>query len=323
METLFISRQARLRQREKTLNVTLDGKTCALPIEKVGHVVLLAESNLNTRLLTLCGKHGVRVSVFDYYGYFKGAFEPIDHNPAGRVKLAQAEMLLDQQHCLALAGEVVEGAVHNMRANLLYYRYRGNTGLQSTIDETDRLLAMLPRAKDTAALMGFEGTIHQSYFAAWKLIDPALDFGTRVRRPPNNPINCLLSFLNQLTYTVVRHELFKTHLEETFSLLHSPLTSGRSSLSLDLAEPFKPVLVDMLIFRLIRRRMVDANWFEQHEGVCLLTDTGRRHVAEQFAARLEENYQGRSFREWIYREALAIERHVLGVSEYNSFKRRV
>jgi CRISP-associated protein Cas1 len=131
-----------------------------------------------------------------------------------------------------------------------------------------------------------------------------------------------MSFLNQLTYTVCRHELFKTHLEETFSLLHSPST-GRSSLSLDLAEPFKPVLADAVIFRLVRRNMLEEGWFEQHEGVCLLTETGRRHVAEQFSIRLEEDYQGRSFREWVYREALAIERHVLGVAEYESFKRRV
>ncbi|MBK8183220.1 MAG: CRISPR-associated endonuclease Cas1 [Candidatus Competibacteraceae bacterium] len=323
METLFVSREAKLRQRENTLAVTLEGKTRALPIEKIGHLVLLADSSLNTRLLTLCGKHGVRVSIFDYYGYFKGSFEPIDQNPAGRVKLAQAELLLNKAQCLSLAREIVEGAIHNLRANLLYYRYRGHISLQPVIDEIARLMEELPQAKTTAALMGFEGTIHQSYYAAWKLIDPALDFGPRVRRPPNNQINCLLSFLNQLTYTVVRHEVFKTHLEETFSVLHSPLTAGRSSLSLDLAEPFKPVLVDALIFRLIRRRMVDDNWFDQHEGICLLTDVGRRRVAEQFAARLEESYQGRSFREWIYREGLAIERHLLGVVEYNSFKRRV
>ena len=208
METLFVSREARLRQRENTLAVTLNGKIRTLPIEKVGHLVLLAESDLNTRLLALCGKHGVRVSVFDYYGYFKGSFEPIDKNPAGRVKLAQAELLLDQRQCLVLAREIVEGAVHNIRANLLYYRYRGNIALQPVIDEINRLSDRLSTAKDTAALMGFEGTIHQTYYMAWKLIDPALDFGRRIRRPPNNPINCLLSFLNQMTYTVVRHEIF-------------------------------------------------------------------------------------------------------------------
>jgi CRISP-associated protein Cas1 len=322
METLFISCEAKLKQHENTLRITLDGQTRSFPIEKLSHLVLLAESSLNSRLLTLCGKHGVRLSVFDYYGYFKGAFEPVNANPAGRVKLAQAQALLDETHRLNLAREIVRGAGHNMRANLLYYRYRGNTDLDKPLAEIEQLMGALLKAQDTSSLMGFEGGMHQFYYDAWRLIDPVLDFGTRVRRPPNNPINCLMSFLNQLTYTVCRHELFKTHLEETFSLLHSPGTD-RSSLSLDLAEPFKPVLADAVIFRLARRNMLEEGWFEQHEGVCLLTETGRRHVAEQFSIRLEEDYQGRSFREWVYREALAIERHVLGVAEYESFKRRV
>jgi CRISPR-associated protein Cas1 len=193
-------------------------------------------------------------------------------------------------------------------------------------NETQRIagIAGFPLRSNPAfyGLMGIEGNLHQHYYSAWPLIDPALSFAHRVRRPPNNPINCLVSFLNQLTYTVCRHELFKTHLEETFSLLHATAV-GRSSLSLDLAEPFKPVLVDVLIFRLVRKKMLDNGWFEQHEGVCLLTETGRRHMAEQFSIRLEETYQARTFREWIYREALGLERHVLGVAEYDAFRRRV
>jgi CRISPR-associated protein Cas1 len=322
METLFVSRGARLRQRENTLTITLDGRTRAFPVEKIGHLVLLAESDLNSRLLTLCGRHGVRLSVFDYYGYFKGAFEPVEKNPAGRVKLTQARLLLDDARRMVLARELVRGAAHNMRANLLYYQYRGKTELERQTQAMQKQMEKIAGAQDTATLMGIEGNLHQWYYEGWKLINPRLDFGPRVRRPPNNPINCLLSFLNQLTYTVVRHELFKTHLEEGFSFLHSPGT-GRSSLSLDLSEPFKPVLVDMLIFRMVGRNMIDASWFEQHDGVCLLTETGRRNVAEQFSIRLEERYQERSLREWIYREALAIERHLLEVAEYESFKRRI
>lgn len=323
METLFVSRGAKLRQRDNTLAITLDGRTRSLPVERVAHLVLLAESDLNTRLLTLCGAHGVRVSVFDYYGNFKGAFEPLDRTPSGRVKLAQAELVLDTERRLAVAREIVRGAGHNLKANLLYYRYRGREALAKPIREIDHLLDRLPKARDCEMLMGFEGQMHQWYYDAWACIDSALAFGPRVRRPPNNPLNCLLSFLNQLTYAVMRHELFKTHLETAFSLLHSPHASGRHSLALDLAEPFKPVLVDMLIFRMVRRNMLDDAWFEQHDGVCLLTDTGRRHVAEQYALRLEEKYQDRTFREWIYREAIGIERHVLGLAEYEAFKRRV
>lgn len=322
METLFIAHGAQLRQHENTLQVRLGERKRSLPIEKLSHVVLLSESRLNSRLLGLCGKYGVRLSVFDYYGYFKGAFEPYDKNPAGKVKLQQAELLLDDQRRMAVAREIVAGAAYNKLANLRYYHYRGNKVLKSTIEAMKNLMATLPRAQDSAQLMGIEGQLQQYYYAAWAAIHPDLDFGKRVRRPPNNPINCLISFLNQMVYSVVRHEISKTHLEETFSVLHTP-GYGRASLSLDLAEPFKPLLSDMLIFRLLQRKMLDESWFEQHDQVCLLSETGRRHIAEQFALRLEERYQGRSFRNWIYREALALEREVLQVAEYRVFKRKV
>ncbi len=321
METLFVTRDATLRQKENTLAITLGNDTRFLPIEAIGHLVLLGESRLNTRLLTLCGKHGVRISIFDYYGYFKGCFEPIDRNPAGMVKLKQAEVLLNDAKRMALAREIVRGAAHNKLANLRYYHFRGVGELEAVIAHLRALTDKIAKADSSASLMGIEGNVGESYFAGWKRIDPALDFGPRVRRPPNNPINCLISFLNQLTYSVCRHEASKTHLEETFSLLHSP-GQGRASLSLDLAEPFKPVLADQLIFRLARRNMLASHWFDQREGVCLLTEVGRRHVSEQFSLRLEEKYAGRSYRELVYREALALERHILEVAEYESFKRR-
>lgn len=322
METLFVSKESQLRRRENTLAVTVDGRTRAFPIEKIRHIVLLSESKLNSRLLCLCGQHGVRISFFDYYGYFKGAFEPIEGSQSGRVKLEQAKVILDGERRMMIARELVRGASHNMLANLLYYSYRGNEGLSPTIKAMEDLKAKIGKTRDTATLMGIEGNLHATYFTGWCHVDPALDFGRRVRRPPNNPVNCLISFLNQLTYTVVRHEIFKTHLDETLSFLHAP-SNGRASLSLDIAEPFKPVLTDALIFRLVRKKMLSDNWFEQHDGVCLLSETGRRHVTEQFSVRLEENYRDRSFREWIYREAILIERHLMGVAEYESFKRKV
>lgn len=322
METLFISREAKLKRRENTLSVTVAGKTRSFPIEKIRHIVLLGESELNSKFLTLCGQYGVRLSIFDYYGHFKGAFEPIDQNPSGRVKLEQAQLLLDPDKRMAIAREIVRGAIHNMRVNLAYYEYRGNKTLTQPIQDIRRGMGRIGSATGSEELMGIEGYLNQIYYPAWKMIDERLDFLPRVRRPPNNPINCLISFLNQSVYTVVRHEIFKTHLEESFSFLHSP-SLGRSSLCLDLAEPFKPILSHALILRMVRKNMLDDSWFDQKEGVCLLSETGRRHVVEQFSIRLEESYEGRSFREWIYREALNIERHLMGVAEYASFKRNV
>lgn len=322
METLFIVREAKLKRQDNTLFVYANGRKTGFPIEKVRHIVLLGEAAFNSRLLELCGSHGVRVSVFDYYGYYRGSFEPSEQNPAGRVKLSQAALVLDEGRRMTVARELVRGAAHNMRALLAYYAYRGVAGLELILKEMDKLAGKITQAESPEQLMGIEGNLHQVYYGAWGQVDERLDFAPRVRRPPNNPINCLISFLNQLVYTVARHETFKTHLEESFAFLHGS-SQSRSSLSLDLAEPFKPILSHALIFRLVRKGMMEDCWFEQKEGVCLLTETGRRHVAEQFSARLEEVYQERGYREWVYREALNIERHLLGVAEYVSFKRRV
>lgn len=321
METLFVSKESILKRRENTLSITVDGKTRPFPIEKIAHIVLMSESRLNSSLLCLCGANGVRISVFDYYGYCKGTFEPPQMNPSGRVKLEQARHIIDDAKRMPIAREIVRGAVHNMRANLQYYAYRKKDALKDELLKMNRLIPKIDDAEDSSVLMGIEGNLHVIYYNGWKFIDERLDFGKRVRRPPNNPVNCLISFINQLVYTVVRHEISKTHLDETLSWLHSPGT-GRASLSLDLSEPFKPILTDILIFKMIRKGIISDNWFDTHEGVCLLTETGRRHVAEQFSIKLEESLQGRSYREWIYREVLNIERHIMGMEEYNSFKRK-
>ncbi len=321
METIFVSKNAQLKRRENTLFLTTGGMSKPYPVEKIRHIVMLSEASMNSKLLCLCGTHGIRISFFDYYGYFKGSFEPIEQNPSGRVKLEQSQCILDNKKKMMVAREIVRGASHNMRANLLYYQYR-HIDLNLPIGQMDRHMDKIAKANTCEELMGIEGNIHQVYYSAWQKIDPDLDFGKRTRRPPNNPVNCLISFLNQMTYTVVRHEIFKTHLDQSLSWLHSP-SSGRASLSLDLAELFKPVFTDVLIFKMVRKKIVQENWFDQKNGVCLLTETGRRNLAMYFATRLEEILKGKTYREWIYKEAVNIERHVMGVYEYESFKRRV
>ncbi len=240
-----------------------------------------------------------------------GFYQYFMMNPSGRVKLEQARHIIDDVKKMPIAKEIVRGAAHNMRANLQYYAYREKGKLKDHISRMNNLIPKIDKAGDCSVLMGIEGNLHVIYYNAWKSIDERLDFGKRIRRPPNNPVNCLISFINQLVYTVVRHEISKTHLDETLSWLHSPGT-GRYSLSLDLSEPFKAVLADILIFKMIRKGILKDHWFDSHEGVCLLSETGRRHVAEHFSIKLEERLQGKTYRQWIYREVLNIERHVMG-----------
>lgn len=323
MDTLFVAKDARLSREDSTLVVTPSGqRKRRIPIEGLRHVVVAGEAQLTTAVLGLCGRGGVRVTVLDWHGNVAGCFEPVGSPASGRVRTRQSRLALDPTSRLDLARRLVEGAARNIRANLRYRSYRGNERVQSAISTIDTTARRLREATSVEALMGFEGQIRGFYYDAWPDIDPRLAFGVRRRRPPDNPINCLISWFNGLAYALVRNELAKTHLDDCVSFLHAA-TEARSSLALDVAEVFKPALCDTLIFEIVLRDQLDDGWFLQEEGVCRLSEHGRVATLERWVQKVETSQSGPSYRDLIRAEALAVERHVLAIAPYVAWTRKV
>ena len=323
MDTLFVAKDARLSREDSTLIVTPSGqRKRRIPIEGLRHVVVAGEAQLTTAVLGLCGRGGVRVTVLDWHGNVAGSFEPAGSSASGRVRTRQSKLALDPASRLDLARRFVEGAARNIRANLRYRAYRGNERVQSAISAIDATARRLPEATAVEVLMGFEGQIRGFYYDAWPDIDHRLAFGARRRRPPNNPINCFISWFNGLAYVLVRNELAKTHLDDCVSFLHAA-TEARSSLALDLAEVFKPALCDTLIFEIVLRDQIDDGWFHQEDGVCRLSEHGRVATLERWVQKVEASQSGPSYRDLVRAEALAVERHVLGIAPYVAWTRKV
>ena len=181
----------------------------------------------------------------------------------------------------------------------------------------------LKRAKSAAELMGFEGNARGWYYQSWAAIDPRLDFVPRKKRPPNNPINCLISWFNGLAYAMTRNEIGKTHLDDSISFLHSPRAS-RHSLALDLSEIFKPAICDTLVFELVLRNRIEDAWFHQNDGVCRLSESGRRAVAKTWVSKTETASRGHpSFRHLVRDQAFALERHLLSIKVFQPWRRAI
>ena len=104
----------------------------------------------------------------------------------------------------------------------------------------------------------------------------------RVKRPPDNPMNAVISFGNTLLYTKTISAIYRTHLDQRISFLHEP-AERRFSLSLDISEVFKPVIVYRTIFDLINnRRLQVEKHFEKKVNYCLLNEEGRKRFIEDF-----------------------------------------
>lgn len=158
-------------------------------------------------------------------------------------------------------------------------------------------------------IMSAEGEVWIKFYAAFKYFLPE-DFlmNKRVKRPPDNPINALISFGNTLLYTKTIGAIYRTHLDQRISFLHEP-SEGRFSLSLDLCEVFKPVIVYRTIFDLVNnKRLQVEKHFDKKVNYCLLNEEGRKLFIEAFEKRMETVfYHEKLKRKVTYRTAIKLD----------------
>ena len=169
-----------------------------------------------------------------------------------------------------MARQFVESASFNILKNLRYYANR-NRALQSQIEDITELRGLLSDAKNIEQLMGLEGNCRQMYYTAFEEIVEGYAWEGRRKRPPKNELNALVSFGNSMCYAVCLDAIYNSQLNPTISFLHEPGTR-RYSLALDIAEIFKPILVDRTIFRLTNKKEIKPTHFEKGlNGVFLRT----------------------------------------------------
>lgn len=322
----YITKGGRLRRQDNTILLEFEGGgKKAIPVEDVEGFYLMGETDLNTKLLTFLSQKQIPLHVFNYYGYYSGSYYPREHLNSGFLLVEQVEHYKDASKRLLLAKEMVGGAGHNILRNVKYYQNRKG-GLEGFMQDIEGTLPEVERAEDVPNLMAWEGHIRERYYDSFNAImDLEEDFIKRTKRPPDNMMNALISFGNSLLYATTLGEIYHTRLNPTVSFLHEP-GNRRFSLSLDIAEIFKPVIVDHVIFRLVNARMLSEKDFEKDVDFCYLTDAGRKTFLREYDERLNTTIKHRtlgrhvSYRHLIRLECYKLEKHVAGIETYKAFR---
>ena len=318
----YIFTNGRLRRKDNTIYVEAgDGKKRAIPVEDVESLHLFGEVELNTKALNFLAQKQKPVHVYNYYGFYSGSFMPRERLVSGELTVEQVKHFLDRESRLYIAISFVEGAMFHMIRNLREYK-----GTEQFIEAIRKELVRALEAKDVSQLMGCEGRAKDAYYSAFEhILKEDFLFEKRTKRPPRNPVNALISFGNSLIYSTVLSELYHTQLNPAISYLHEP-GSRRYSLSLDLAEIFKPLMVDPVIFKLINNRMLRLEDFEKAVNFCYLTENGRKKFLKEFDKKLSTTIKHRRLRRKVsYRRLIRLEcykliKHLLGDELYKPFK---
>ena len=300
-------------------------KRRVIPIEDVESLYCFGEMTLNSKLIHFLSQNHIVVHFFNYYGFYSSSLVPREYLISGDVIVKQAWHYLNPGKRLELAREIIHGAAENILNNVKYYNNRG-IDLEDCIRSLNDEKEYIKSATTIKDLMAAEGRLRSAYYNYWNdIIDVDFEFERRTRRPPQNAVNALISFGNSMLYTTVLGEVYHTQLNPSISFLHEP-GARRFSLCLDIAEVFKPFIVDRLIFSLLNKKSIQHKHFDKRLNFCYLNEKGRKIFVQAYDERMKTTIKHRnlgrnvSYRRLIRLEAYKIIKHVTEIKPYSAFK---
>lgn len=324
-KNIYAFNDGEFKRKDNTIYFETENGKKYLPIEDINDIYIFGEVTLNKKFLDFMSQKEICLHFFNYHGYYIGTYYPREHLNSGYMILKQAEFYLDNDKRLELAKTFVEGSYKNILKVLKYYNNR-EKNLVDIITNVETLASKISETDSVSELMAIEGNIRETYYKGFDIILENDDFifEGRSRRPPKNELNALISFGNSLLYVLVLSEIYKTHLDPRIGYLHTT-NFRRFTLNLDIAEIFKPIIIDRLIFTLVGKKMITKKDFEKDLGGIYLKEKARKEFVQEFDNRLKATIAhkdlGRnvSYQRLIRMEAYKLQKHFMGEEKYEPF----
>ena len=327
-KSIYLFKDGQLKREANTLCLLTEEGKRFIPVEDISEIHVFGEVDVNKRLLEFLTEKEVVLHFYNHYGYYTGSYYPRQHLNSGFMIVKQVEHYIDPVRRLELARSFVTGAYKNIRQVLQYYERREKE-VGDTIARIDELGTGLDATATIEQLMAIEGNIRDAYYGSFDTIigDPDFPFVERSKRPPGNELNALISFGNSLMYTTTLSEIYRTHLDPRIGFLHAS-NFRRFTLQLDVAEIFKPIIVDRVIFTLVGKRMLKKADFEKRLNGIVLTEKGRTAFIKEFEQKMMTTIKHRdlgcevTYRRLVRMELYKLEKHLMGERKYEPFVAR-
>jgi len=286
------------------------GRKERIPLIKIDEVVVLGEVTMTASALHLLLERNIEITFMGHFGQFKGRLSP-PFSKNAILRMAQYRAHQDLATRCELARRFVIGKLTNQRTMLQRYnRRQSDSEMGQAIEQIATLLhqvAALPLVQTHGAyrlaggdnriagtplemILGMEGAGSAAYFRCFgKLLThrEQWPFAGRVKRPPTDPVNALLSFGYSLLTTKVASAVQLVGFDHFVGYLHSSFY-GRPALALDLVEEFRPIIVDSVVLTMLNKRVLTLDDFVVELGAYRLKDERRKVFFTQFEERLNE-----------------------------------
>jgi len=329
LNTLYITRQETYLHKERETIVIKQGneKLGQFPVLTVGNILCFGQVSVSPALMGFCGERGIGLSFYSEYGKFLAR---IQGRQTGNVLLRRTQYRWadNSEKSVSIARIIISAKIANSRYVLL--REIRNHGANDLLERaTQQLFSCLQRCRSTLnvqQIMGVEGEAAAIYFGIFNqlLHDSQFVFAGRVRRPPTDPVNALLSFLYSMITQECVSALLGVGLDPFVGFLHQD-RPGRPSLALDMLEEFRASWADRFVLTLINRKQIKLNDFVMEaSGAVRLTDNARKVLLVAYQERKQDEILHPYLQEKIpigllpHCQSLLLARHLRNDTQYYS-----
>ena len=210
--TRYITSMGELTRKDNSLCFRKDGKNVYIPVENTKEIYCLNEVSINTKLLDFLSQNNIIVHFFNYYEGYSGTYYPKNKYNSGRLLVKQVNKF--ESNRLDIAKAIVTGIGINIKEVLYHYYKHNKKEVKETIDWIkESFFTRVENSKNIKELMCVEGELWEKFYREFKHFLPEeFVMNKRVKRPPDNPINALVSFGNSLLYTKTISSIYRTHL---------------------------------------------------------------------------------------------------------------
>lgn len=253
---------AKITREGQRLIVVSPGMQHTLFMAKLQQLFIFGNVHLTAQARTLILREHIDTVFLQTDGRYLGRLATPE---SANVFLRKRQFLLtdDEKFCLKVARRIVQAKILNQATLLLRVkRSRQQTQAGEAAKELRQLALAAEQAVTLDSLRGFEGNAAALYFRHLPLAFKSnWGFTRRVRRPPTDPVNAVLSLL----YTILINRCYAAvrlaGLDPQPGVLHS-LAYGRNALPLDMVEEFRAMLADSLTIALFNLEVLDHDDFQ-------------------------------------------------------------
>ena len=323
MKSIIIDEDEKLIVQGEKIFIQTKHKIIERKLSEVRDIHWKGRGQIDTKTIYSLLRRGKIIYFHEPYGKFIGSALPLPYfSYSGKILLRQSEYFSNEEKRFNLAQEIEEGIKHNTLWLLQKYKgfsYSITDQIQAIkainfrdVSEVDKL-----KIKEAHMAIHFYDAIIKLFFW-WK-------FKNRTRLPPEEPISALMSYGNQILYSKIITEAYRTFLHPGIGYIHEP-EANKASLAFDIADIFKPVIVYHTIFHALSFFLLNESHFYKKGKAVLLNAQGKRIyrklLSRQFDHRIKNPQTQYTYplSAYLTKELYKLRKHLTSKHPYESFK---